>query len=177
MAGVWTRLAAIDWSNHAGAAWTAAKLWTGDGFTYLATLPRTCVLATAHAAMVCAWEPPTCTIPGFGPLAIAWGWLVLGVLLGVLLAILFMYCTGRVRVYPAAAAVLPALANLAAPQQQPAEQILDYILAGGRPALAELASATGMTEAVFLQRVFGANANQPQPANGHRRIPGTNILI
>ena len=110
------------------------------------------------------------------------GWLVLGTLLGIVLSLLFVHSTGRVRVNPTAAAVLPALANMAGQQQEPAEQILNYLVAGGRPALAELAAATGMTEAAFLQRVFGANGNQPQPANMmpayiQRRTAGTQMII
>ena len=60
-----------------------------------------------------------------------------------------------------------ALVRVAGPPQAPPaghQDILNYLVAGGRPALQEMAAATGMTESAFLDRVFGMTGQAPNPA-------------
>eukprot|EP00959_Pyramimonas_sp_CCMP1952_P292764 6122893-Pyramimonas_sp.AAC.1 len=48
-----------------------------------------------HTALVCAdFNPTYYNIPGFGPIALGWGWGLLGLLAGVLLTIMTMLCKG-----------------------------------------------------------------------------------
>ena len=72
---------------------------------WAASLPPTCRESLAHAALPCSGAIPRYFTPGFGPLALAWGWLLLGVLLGLL--------------FRRAAAALVALAGGRAPQCAP----------------------------------------------------------
>ena len=51
---------------------------------WAASLPPTCRETLAHAALTCSGATPRYFTPGFGPLALASGWLLLGVLLGLL---------------------------------------------------------------------------------------------
>ena len=123
---------------------------------YLTALPRTCFMASAHAAMLCSGGNPEYSLPGFAPLVYGWGWLLLGIIIGIVLTLLILYCGGCLkRDVP-----LATLAHIAVPPppgiaQPPAQEVLNYIASGGRPALRELAAATGTTEADFLQMVFG----------------------
>ena len=174
MAGIWPHIVAINWRQHAGTAIAAAQGWLTDGFTFLSVLPRDCVMATAHATMVCTWSPPEYTIPGFGPLAIGWGWLLLGAVQGAMLALLFMYWTGRVR---GVACAMPDVAQMvrqipAAVQDapEPPQDVLAYLAAGGREALQDLAARANTTGTQLLQRVFGVQP-QPQPVTQTIRQP------
>ena len=60
----------------------------------LALLPPTCKQAVAHTAMVCMGASPAYYAPGFGPWPLAWGWCLLGALLGALAssAVLLAFC-------------------------------------------------------------------------------------
>ena len=51
---------------------------------WAASLPPTCKESLTHAALTCSGATPRYFTPGFGPLALAWGWLLLGILLGLL---------------------------------------------------------------------------------------------
>ena len=44
---------------------------------WAASLPHTCKESLAHAALTCSGTTPRYFAPGFGPLALAWGWLKL----------------------------------------------------------------------------------------------------
>ena len=163
MANVFAHFAGVNWGQQAAAVWGWARQEGGHGFAYLQGLPRQCLLASAHAAMVCIGEPPSYGVPGFGPIVSNWGWLLMGLMLGATLALLLMYCTGYVRRElggPALARLAPAPALGNGVNEAQAE-VLQFLMAGGRPALQELARATGMTEAQFLERVLGV-APQPQ---------------
>ena len=47
---------------------------------WAASLPHTCRESLAHAALTCSGTTPRYFTPGFGPLALGWGWLLLGIL-------------------------------------------------------------------------------------------------
>ena len=67
-------LCTCSWAYSAG----SSALW------WAASLPPTCRESLAHAALTCSGAVPRYFTPGFGPLALGWGWLLLGVLLGLL---------------------------------------------------------------------------------------------
>jgi len=138
-------------------------------------------------------EPHYFSLPGFGPLAVGWGWLILEMFTGAAITLLALSLTGRLR----KGIPIAALARIAAstgedPAQNP-QDVLNYLDVGGRPALQEMAAMTGMSEADFLQRAFGIQgvgsqqpnaihqrstiAQPPQPPTLPRRIPGTNMFI
>ena len=50
--------------------------------------------------------------------------------------------------------------GLPAPRDRASDDIIAYLAAEGRPALAELAGATGMSETDFLLSVFGDGRRQ-----------------
>ena len=105
--------AGVDWAGLAAATWGVARQAAASGTAFLAGLPRTCYLATAHAAMVCAGEEPDfTTLPGFGPIALGWGWLLLGGLLGTLLTLSILTLCGKIKQEPS-------IAQLAALMQPP----------------------------------------------------------
>jgi hypothetical protein len=166
-------LAGIDWVQHAGTAWNFAKASATAGLAFVAALPRTCQLASAHAALVRGGvEPQYYATPGFGPLEVGWGWLLLGMATGAVAMLLCLQLAGWVHREPTIA-MLAQVAN-AQPANVYANQhhadVLRYVTAGGRPALQELAGATGMTEAQFLQRILGLPSPQ-QPQAPQQQIP------
>ena len=140
MGGVVGYLQGVQWSQHAiaGCAWVKAE--SARGLTFLSTLPRTCFLASAHAAMVCTGDPPEYSAPGFAPLAVSWGWLVSGLLIGIVLTVLVLAWLGMLRREPnigvlAQLAVPPGPPGFAMPQDRAREDIFRYIAAGGQPAI------------------------------------------
>ena len=170
--------AGVNWADHAAGAWTWAKTASSDGVSYLQTLPRTCQVASAHAVMVCAGAAPNYSPLGFGAFSVCWAWLLIGVVFGIVLTLLVTMLTGHFRKDVTATT----LANFAArplvatgPRPigaQASQDILCFILEEGQPALQELATATGMTEADFMQRMFSANTRPPPasvPALGLRQ--------
>ena len=159
-------LAGVNWAQHAQTAWTWSKARGQTSLAYLTTLPRTCFLASAHAAWVCTGGEPEYSLPGFAPFVYGWGWLLLGIATGVILTWLALYCTGYIRrdipVSTLARIATPTPPGLNLSPQAPPQDVLNYLATGGRPALQDLASGTGMTEADFLLKVFGAPQNNLQ---------------
>ena len=59
---------------------------TGYTTTFLASLPRECYLAAAHATAICTGQDPHYyAVPGFGPIVLGYGWMVVGIIAGVLI--------------------------------------------------------------------------------------------
>ena len=131
---------------------------------WAASLPPTCRESLTHAALTCSGATPRYFTPGFGPLALAWGWLLLGVLLGLL--------------FRRAAAALVALAGGHAPQCAPCSweallrelaartedpnrhEVLQYLLQGGEAAVRDLSQAT---------KPHTYSADGPSPHGQHGR--------
>ena len=146
---------------------------------WAASLPPTCRESLAHAALTCSGATPRYFTPGFGPLALAWGWLLLGVLLGLL--------------FRRAAAALVALAGGHAPQCAPCSweallrelaartedpnrhEVLQYLLQGGEAAVRDLSQATNRTPTALMAHlltdstVVDAAALRPAHAPARRR--------
>ena len=134
------------------------------GLVYLAALPRTCHVASAHEAMVCAGSPPEYAMSGFGPFALGWGWMLIGMWVGVTTTLLVLLLTGHIR----RDVSMATLARLAAPSpatqmpnQVPLPDVLNYLAAGGRTALQDMSAAMGISETEVLQRALGVPRQQP----------------
>ena len=162
MAGTAAVVGGIDWLGRAGSAWNWGQHAATSAQALLVGLPRDCRLAAQHAAMLCLGQDPQYyTVPGFGPFVAAWGWFFAGIALGAALAVLFAALTGNLRREPAIN-TLAAVANPGAADAERARQeVLTFLASGGRPALRDLASATGMSEQDFIGTLLGA-----QTANG-----------
>ena len=144
---------------------------------WAASLPPTCRESLTHAALTCSGATPRYFTPGFGPLALAWGWLLLGVLLGLL--------------FRRAAAALVALAGGHAPQCAPCSweallrelaartedpnrhEVLQYLLQGGEAAVRDLSQATNRTPTALMAHLLTdstvADAAALRPANAPAR--------
>eukprot|EP00439_Symbiodinium_sp_Y106_P052263 s6992_g7.t1 len=109
---------------------------------WAASLPPTCRESMAHAALTCSGATPRYFTPGFGPLALAWGWLLLGVLLGLLSrraaeAIVGLTSGRQLPHTPWSWEAL--LRELSARTQDPSRhEVLQYLLQRGEAALVEL---------------------------------------
>ena len=132
-------------------AYSAASSAVG----WAASLPPTCRESLAHTALTCSGVTPRYFTPGFGPLALGWGWLLLGILLGLL--------------FRRAVATLAALAGgcetgweallrecLARTQDPHRQAVLQYLLQGGEEALQEVSGASGRTPATLLAHLLAA---------------------
>lgn len=105
------------WGAHLTEAWTWTSAQAASGHAFVLQLPATCKLATVHAALVCAGQTPEyVVIPGFAPLSHSWGWLIVGVLVGILVTISVMSLSGCLRREP----TIGALAAIALAPQPPA---------------------------------------------------------
>ena len=160
-------LRSVNWAGHLQVAWTRIKGVSTSGIAYLASLPPTCVLASAHAALVCSGEPPEYGTPGFGPLAANWGWLLVGFAAGVQVTVLVVLLMARSRndIYAPALATIAgvnAASSMGTLQHsaEPSEEVLHVLATGGKPALQTLAARTGLTEAELIRKVFGASPAQ-----------------
>jgi len=168
MAALVGGLAAIDWRQGFTQAWGWANTQSAAGLTFLASLPGDCKRAATHATLVCLGQVPQYyQTPGFSPLALSWGWLLLGLVLGALMTLQILMFLGLLRREPAIAVLAnlnaraPGPPGLAAPQDRARDDILRHLANGGPEALQELAAASGLTEAEFLVRVFGVRALPP----------------
>ena len=149
----------IDWGevvvNGFTHAWSAAQ----SSWAHLSTLPRDCRIAATHAVVTCGgYAPDYQNIPGFCPIPLGWGWLTVGILIGVGMGCLGMLAMqtrsrGRPHLHTTGfdnPAGLGAQTN-----------VLAYLQCGGRPALQELALAANMSETEFLYRAVGTQYARP----------------
>ena len=154
----------------------------GSALAFLSTLPRECKLATVHASAICAGENPAYySTPGFGPFAVCYGWLALGMMIRIVVAILIMMCAGYSRHPPGppptaiapptvplmppngmgVAPPLPALAPT--PEEAARLEVIRALAAGGQAVLQQRAQLAGLTETEFLRRLTGLPALAPAP--------------
>ena len=172
MQAILAGVAATEWRQHITQAWGWAQAQSISGQAFVLSLPSSCKLAILHTGLVCTGQTPEyIAIPGFAPLSYSWGWLLVGVVIGSAMAVLILSLVGQLRREPtigALAAVaraplgLPEGAprhhgppGLPAPRDQARDDILAFLAAGGRPALVELAAASGMSEGEFVLGLFG----------------------
>ena len=151
------------------------RLQSNSGAAFMLSLPPSCKLAAVHAGLVCAGQTPEyAAIPGFAPLSYSWGWLVVGTILGSVLTSLLLSLAGLLRREPSIT-TLAAMAHpptphrpppgLTSPRDRAREDVLTYVAGGGRPALTELSTASGMSEIDFLLTLLGDRPRRALP--GH----------
>ena len=103
-------------------------------------------------------------VPGFGPIALGWGWMVAGMCLGVLLSSAFVIMVIAIWWCVRGNAPQPPRVT---PQEHAKLELLRYIRDSGRPTLQELAEESNMSEIVWLYHFVGIhNVQAPQPALG-----------
>ena len=66
--------------------WACRACWQGwsaasSAMTFASSLPPSCRQSVAHALLTCRGGAPAYFLPGFAPLSLAWGWLLVGLLL------------------------------------------------------------------------------------------------
>eukprot|EP00959_Pyramimonas_sp_CCMP1952_P203973 4265588-Pyramimonas_sp.AAC.1 len=109
----WDVLSSIDWHGVGTTAWGWGS-WAATGagkssLALLATLPRECKLAWVHATAICSGEDPAYySTPGFGPITVSYGWLLLGVVVGVVMSMQVMLLCTRTPLAMAVPAAAPA---------------------------------------------------------------------
>ena len=115
--------------------------------------------------------------PGFAPLSISWGWLLVGAVAGSFITLMTLFAAGLLRREP----TVSSLALMATPgasvsqADQARNDVLAFIASEGRPALRQMAAANRLTEVEFLATVLGGNAqragsNSLAPAVPYRGI-------
>ena len=134
-------LAGFDWRIALSSFGGWLRRASGSSLAFLSSLPRDCKLATAHAALICSGEDMQYhRTPGFGPIGISWGWLLLGFVLGGIIGVAVMVLL-QWRGHGGISA-----------SERARLDVLSYLSSGGRPALRELASASGVSEDEFVRR-------------------------
>ena len=161
-------LMAAQW-QAAVEIWRAATRAARDASHFWAYLPSDCKHAAVFTASTCAGFSPAKYVPGLGPLSLAWGWLLIGVLLGLcfwdlahavesLVARMgqlrdhYRVARGQARRplwHPAAAAALAMAGN------GPERVFLQRLVDDGDAALQMLALCTGVAPREALARVLG----------------------
>ena len=144
------------------------------------SLPATCRESLAHAALTCSGATPRYFTPGFGPLALAWGWLLLGVLLGLLggrAAAALVAMAGGYQTMQATGSWEALLREHLARTRDPHRQaVLQYLLEGGDAALHEVSGASGRTPAALMAHLLADAtapvAATPRPATAAARRRG-----
>ncbi|CAE7943190.1 unnamed protein product [Symbiodinium necroappetens] len=138
----------------ASAAWAASRGWEAARAT--ASLPPTCRQAMAHAALLCSGVEPVYFSAGFGPLSLAWGWLLLGLALGALLRPVLLACV-LFAARHAGAAPGPLVRPVRSPQDSAharadaAVEVLRCVALGGRDELHALAASAGLSPAALAE--------------------------
>ena len=72
---------AAQW-QAAAEAWRTAARAARDASLYWAYMPSDCKHAVLFTASTCVGSSPAKYVPGIGPFSLAWGWLLIGMLLG-----------------------------------------------------------------------------------------------
>ena len=154
----------VTWSASAASyGWHAARAAAG--------LPATCRQAAAHAALVCSGMDPVYFSAGFAPLSLAWGWLLLGLLLGALLRPYIATCTlALLQLAP------PTRALMARAPLQPADaranaavEVLRCVALGGHDELRALATGAGLTPAALAEALALSSAASAAAMPSHPR--------
>ena len=157
------------WASLSTAAVAASALW--------ATASMDCKSAIVFATNTCVGgRPPVAFTPGFGPIALGWGWLLVGVCIGVLVGLHFWTFVDRTL---GAAIRFPSPQRNTAPGLQiipPWHEavrealvatndahrriVLQRLLEDGDAALDMLAAGGGMSRRSALARMVGENVVQ-----------------
>ena len=140
----------IDWVGRG--TWVAGRGRSISVFT--ATLPRECKAAAIHTSLVCAGYPPEYeSIPGFGPIPLGWGWLVLGIVSGLLFGYLLWDYTNRRKIGR----------NMADARDQALLNMVKYIQHNGNTGLRQMASQSQLSDTDFLYCLVGCTRVEAPP--------------
>ena len=161
--------AAVDWRTVGTTSWTWVRAQSTAASAYLSALPMDCQLAALHTTLVCTGRSVQYhSYPGFGPIGLAWGWLMVGVVIGGIVCFLALFWMGRIRSEPTvmqlstlmqpAGDTRPAVLPMRA---QARADALHYIAVAGPPALQELAAAARMSESAFLAQLLSSHPASP----------------
>ena len=91
-------VAAVDWRTVGTQTWTWTRAQATTVAAFLSGLPRDCQLAALHTSLVCAGhDPQYYDYPGFGPFSLAWGWMIVGALVGGTAMYMMLSFMGRLR--------------------------------------------------------------------------------
>ena len=156
-------LAGVEWGNHAASVWGFLRGQADSGVGFLLSLPTTCKLATIHAGYICMGQDPSYfAIPGFPPITLSWGWLLVGMIIGAASMLTFLVMTGRVYRPPS----LLTMAQIAGAGDQALQARRDMVryISSGRAALQDMAAAGGVSEMELLRRAYGIPLPAAQPA-------------
>ena len=110
-----------------GQAWTHAQQAAEQASIYWAAAPRDCKEALFFSGSTCIGVQPKYYSPGFGPFSLAWGWLGVGWLIGLLIGLHFWHIVAGLERYAHRAEVIRAdMRNPAAltPQTPPGLQLM-----------------------------------------------------
>ena len=177
--------------EYGGQAWEQATQAADTAAVYWAAAPRECKDALIFAGNICGGIKPLRYLsPGFGPLALAWGWLLVGVLIGLLLGLHFWDIIAGLEKFaqrvetvrtaarnplphmrpPPGLHLLPAwhaaaCNALAVVPEGPQKVVLRRLVEDGDAALELLVASAGVSRRAALARVLGehivaANAHQ-----------------
>ena len=143
--------------------WHAARAAAG--------LPATCRQAAAHAAMVCSGMDPVYFSAGFAPLSLAWGWLLLGLLLGALLRpFIGAWMLALLQLAPLARApVVRAPLQPADARASAAVEVLRCVALGGHDELHALATGAGLAPAALAEALATSPAASAAAMPSHPR--------
>ncbi|CAE7283556.1 unnamed protein product [Symbiodinium sp. CCMP2592] len=145
---------------------------------WAASLPPTCKESMTHTALTCSGATPRYFTPAFGPLALAWGWLLVGVLLGFLfrraVCAIVGLAGGRPSQCPSPRTPWSweaLLRELSARNQDPhRHEVLQNLLQGCEAALEELCRASQRTPASLMAHLV---ANHSEVADAAALRPPT----
>ena len=177
---VWPVLATIgQWCWHGYSV-------AGSSLQFAASLPPTCRESLAHAALTCGGMTPRYYTAGFAPLQLAWGWLVVGLLCGMLART----CAGAVLLRYHQAPSCRRQSPDARPQADicerwlhAADEVTRCFALGGEECIGELARQAGqppvsllcslLQQAADASRTDGQHVPQVPARNGLQRRSGT----
>ena len=143
----------------------AELLWRAVGWglsassstaSFAATLPTSCRQSVTHAFLTCGWGAPPYHASGFAPLPACWGWLLAGVLLGIVAReaiVLILLCVQA----PPTRGRSPAQDTTAAA----ATEVVRSWELGGDGEVGELARRAGLSTTALLCKLLRETLREP----------------
>lgn len=119
--------------------------------SFVATLPPSCRQSVTHAVLTCSWGAPPYYAPGFAPIPACWGWLVVGILIGLLARELLALALAVLW----ARAPSPPPPKPGGPSEAAAEVLRSWEL-GGDGEVQAIADRTGLSATALLCKVLHA---------------------
>ena len=140
--------------------WAGRACWQGwsaasSAMTFAASLPPSCRQSVAHALLTCGGGAPAYFTPGFAPLSLAWGWLLVGLLLGALTSKVIEQVATRAWPSPAPPVAMGPADAAQRARAEAAAELLRCVALGGANELATAAEAAGLPPAGLLETLLG----------------------